>query len=54
MNIQRPLQTKSVKQYIQAQELQVKRTISLLKGKMKIYKTVLKRFPMYKLFLKIT
>ena len=53
MNIQRLLQTKSTKQQIQPEELQGIKTITLLKRKIKIYKLVSKRFPMYKLFLKI-
>ena len=53
MNIQRLLKTKSAKQQIQPEELQGIKTITLLKRKIKIYKLVSKRFPMYKLFLKI-
>ena len=53
MNIQRLLKTKSTKQQIQPEELQGIKTITLLKRKIKIYKLVSKRFPMYKLFLKI-
>ena len=53
MNIQRLLKTKSAKQQIQPEELQGIKTITLLKRKIKNYKLVSKRFPMYKLFLKI-
>ena len=53
MNIQRLLKTKSTKQQIQPEELQGIKTITLLKRKIKNYKLVSKRFPMYKLFLKI-